>query len=1146
MISMHEIGSSSGAAKYFDKSFNQDGVGQADNYYINEKAAAVWQGRGAEILGVAGQTVKREDFVEALDGKIKNPADGKIQDLSSNSKGDDRRAGYDFTVAPSKSVSIIALVGNDERIVDAHLAANERAMAWLEKNAAVIRVFDENGERTTKQAGNLLYATVLHETNRNNEPQLHSHNVIVSAVYDEDSKKWRSLTNDQLLILRQGADVVYKSELAQGLQRAGYQLNYDKNGVDFEISGLTRDHIEAYSTRTVEMKKALSDRGVNSDEADYHQRQIATINSRAAKNEQPREVLQSVWQDVAEIARLDVGAITKEARSISEEKVTINEQSGEAIVNAAQKANALNAVSWAVAHLSEREQSFSRAEIEVMALKFGSTRIDEIEQAVDKKIEAGLLIERGVSNNGTNLITTNTAVINENELIGNIRDGIGKGRAVLTNEADFNTALKTYESRKSQELGNPFKLSGEQIEMARNILMHGDVYQGVQGDAGTGKTTALEMAREITEAKGWLVMGIATSSSAAKELEASSGISSQTVASYLNERDNALRLAKLELSELRGALYKIDSSPLPRAEIHKLSIKADGVELGATRYAFDYERGEVFKSPDDLRNKLGNFLLDVASRQKDELSIGAAGAESLAGRLRERTVAGGSHLAGALGTRLTTYEKVGTVEAISARDALHIKLDDEVGVLRFKVGAKQAEITNLQKTGNKAGKKIMLVMDESSMTGVRDAATISRLAKDIEARVVFQGDIKQHGSVPAGRAFEQALQAGMNKSVLQETRRFVQATEQTKESVVLMNTGKMALAIDRLDRIEVKDIELHKTTADRYLKNIEDLKAHGISNPNVGIVTVTNDDRKAINVEVHKALVQNGNIIGESLTKQHLDNLKLTEAQQLHAGMLRAASVDHLVFRKSYKEIGVGKNDVVRVTGFDSEKNTVTIVNSHGKEITINPKQNDYFTPAKMETREYGVGDKVEARNNIHFEGTKMGRVDNGQRGVITAIDEYGATIKWQGASAGNKSVSRELRLNNNQLRMVDLSYARTTFKEQGATNDREIIAVSEKGAKVFNEQAAYVAGTRAKNNSEIVTSDYDTMLKNSGKVVSKTTAIDIEDVKNKGRKGPVKEVLKDNAKIHENVNSQHSSKTKEKEQSQERSRMAQQGMVLE
>ena len=175
-----------------------------------------------------------------------------------------------------------------------------------------------------------------------------------------------------------------------------------------------------------------------------------------------------------------------------------------------------------------------------------------------------------------------------------------------------------------------------------------------------------------------------------------------------------------------------------------------------------------------------------------------------------------------------------------------------------------------------------------------------------------------------------------------------------------------------------------------------------------------------------------------------------------------------------------------------------------------------------------------------------MGRVDNGQRGTITSIDEHGATIKWQGTSAGIKSVARELRLNNNQMRMVDLSYARTSFKEQGATNDLEIIAVSEKGAKVFNEQAAYVAGTRAKNNSEIVTSDYDTILKNSGKVVEKTTAVDIDGVRDKRKKELVKVVLKDNAKTHDKVNSQDKEKTKEKDQSQDRSRMAQQGMVLE
>jgi ATP-dependent exoDNAse (exonuclease V) alpha subunit len=757
------------------------------------------------------------------------------------------------------------------------------------------------------------------------------------------------------------------------------------------------------------------------------------------------------------------------------------------------------------------------------------------------------LVDRGLSPNGGILLTTNAAVTNENELVNNIRDGVGKGRTVLSSDVEFHKALLAFEIRKTQETGKDYKLSGEQIETARNILMHGDVYQGVQGDAGTGKTAALEMVREVSESKGWVVMGIATTSSAAKELEASSGISSQTVAGFLNDRDNALRLANLELVELRGALAESvtkGKTPLDterqHVEVHKLSLKSDGIDFGTARYAFDNERGEVFRSPDTLRNQLGNFLLDVSSKKREELS---GGRESLADRLRERATAHGSQVAGSLGRRLTTYEKVGTVESIAARDALHLKQDNELSTLQFKVGAKQAEISNLQKTGNKEGRKSLLVMDESTMTGVRDATVVSRLAKDIEARVVFQGDVKQHSSVPAGRAFEQALQAGMHKSTLLETRRFDNATQPTKQAVALMNSGRMAEAIAKLDRIEVDNKDLHRVTADRYLKNFEELKSKGLADPHVGVVTVTNEDRKAINKAVHDVLADKGLITGQSFAKHHLDNPKLTEAEQLNAGMLRAAQVDHLAFRKNYKEIGVKKNDVVHVKGFDASTNTVTIINAQGKEIAINPKQKDYFTPMKMEVREYGVGDKVEARANIHFEDKKKGRIDNGERGVITSINERGATIKWGGSSVGSKSEHRELRLDNDQLRMVDLSYARTTFKEQGATTDREIIAISAIGAKVFNEQAAYVAGTRAKNNAEIVTSDYDTMLKNSGKAVSKTTAIDIDGVKT-GRQGTVKDITKENTKIQDNANTQD--KSKEKEKSQQQIRNNQQSFILE
>ena len=1145
MISKHEIGSAGGAAKYHDQAFSQDGVNQADNYYVGEKVSAIWQGKGAKFLGVEGQAVKKEDFVAFLEGKLKNPSSGVIQDLTNNSKGDSRQVGVDFTVAPPKSVSITGLVGNDQRVINAHLAANKRTMEWLEKNGSVIRVRDNQGVQTANQAGNLLYATVLHETNRNNEPQIHSHNVIVSAVYDEKSKKWRSLTNEQLYILRQGADTIYKSELAQGLQRAGYKLEFDKNGVDFEIAGMSREQIEAYSTRTVQIVKALKDRGIEYEDADFRQHKLATIQTRLTKHDEPRDILHSVWLDVAAVAQLNVNAFVNDSHISAKLNATTNEIEA-ATANKSATAKeielATRPVAWAVKHLSEREQSFTKTDIELTALKFGKGGIDQIEREVDQQIKNGFLVDRGEGSRGAILLTTRTAVNHENEIVKHIREGIGKGKIVLTSEEEFKSALQVFEHRKSIKSGNTFKLSGEQVTAAMNMLMHGDRIQGVQGDAGTGKTAVLEFVREAIESKNMIPMGIASTSSAAKELEASSGIKSQTIAGFLIDREKALRLAQIELSDLQANLMRYKNpthTEISRIEVHRLQLNSEGIKQGEVRYTFDNERGTVFKSPDDLRNKLGNFLLDVSAAQKNNSPQSKIKQESVLDRLRDLTMAKGHELAESLGRGLTTYEKTGTVEAIAARNALYLKKDHELSNLKFQIGTKQAEISNLETKGNKAGRNIYLFMDESSMTGTKDAVDILRIVKNYDMQLVIQGDIKQHGSVPAGRFFAQAQEAGMNMSFLQETRRFDKATVQTKDAALLMGAGKMAQAIDKLDRFEVKNDELSRAVAQRYAINLEQLKERGVSSPRVGVVTVTNNDRKAINAAVHDILIEKGLLTGPSLVKEHLDNPKLSEAEQMHSHLLRGAGVDHLVFRKDYKELGIKNKDVVQVKGFGAN-NSVTILNSQGKEVTLNPKQADWFTPMIMEKREYATGDKIEARAIIHFEKKKT-RIDNGERGVISSIDELGATVKWTGA----QGKERELYLNNNQLRMVDLAYARTTFKEQGATNDREIFAVSVIGAKVLNKEYVYIAGTRARGNTEIVTSDYETMLKNSGKAVSKTTAIDIDGIQlSTEQQEPVKIVSQENAKVQEKVIVNDNTKIKELEK--QRTRPRDQGFVLE
>ena len=122
----------------------------------------------------------------------------------------------------------------------------------------------------------------------------------------------------------------------------------------------------------------------------------------------------------------------------------------------------------------------------------------------------------------------------------------------------------------------------------------------------------------------------------------------------------------------------------------------------------------------------------------------------------------------------------------------------------------------------------------------------------------------------------------------------------------------------------------------------------------------------------------------------------------------------------------------------------------------------------------------------MKFHDKSLAKVTNGSRGVIEQIHEGGAVVRWKDDVRST--------LSNDQLRFVDHTYARTSFKEQGATNDREIIALSLTGAKVFNRESAYVAVSRARDNTEIVTSDSAAMVKNAGKDVGKTTALEPAD----------------------------------------------------
>src|SRR5688572_25183793 len=119
MHSIASVGSASGAASYFAK----------DDYYTGEHAEGLssWGGAGAKDLGLRGE-VNKHAFENLLNGRL---PDGTVVNDAEN-----RRAGLDMTFSAPKSVSVLALVTGDTRILAAQEKAVRATMTMVEAKHA--------------------------------------------------------------------------------------------------------------------------------------------------------------------------------------------------------------------------------------------------------------------------------------------------------------------------------------------------------------------------------------------------------------------------------------------------------------------------------------------------------------------------------------------------------------------------------------------------------------------------------------------------------------------------------------------------------------------------------------------------------------------------------------------------------------------------------------------------------------------------------------------------------------------------------------------------------------------------------------------------------------------------------------------------
>ncbi|RYX88820.1 MAG: conjugative relaxase [Comamonadaceae bacterium] len=379
MLSFKFVTSAAGAAHYFEA---------ADDYYGQEGHRGEWIGQGVSDLGLdAAAAIDRATFQNLLDGQL--PDGRRIRSTQTRASKD--RKGIDFTFSAPKSVSIQALVKEDSRLVAAHDLAVRRSLDLMESFVAARR--KQSGLSFRERTGKMVAATFRHELSRAQDPQLHTHAIVLNLTCRGDGQ-WRALSNEDMLRNVKVVGAFYRATLATELRKLGLQLRETRKG-GWELAHISDAAIQHFSQRSQEIERLLAARGQDRGNASTAQKQIITLASRQKKTESDRAWLRAHWLATARDAGIDLNAQAGLMHQVSSKATRVAMALRTVVKGQDHGREAANhAINFAVAHLAERQGIFSRAEVLEVAYGRAATQTTtgSVDAALDLAAKDGRLL----------------------------------------------------------------------------------------------------------------------------------------------------------------------------------------------------------------------------------------------------------------------------------------------------------------------------------------------------------------------------------------------------------------------------------------------------------------------------------------------------------------------------------------------------------------------------------------------------------------------------------------------------------------------------------------------------------------------------------------------------------------------------------
>lgn len=541
-----------------------------DSYYTksNSLEQSEWFGKGAEREGLQGN----------IDAKV-------FQDLLDVQTKANKRVALDITLSAPKSVSLACLVGGDERILEAHKTAVNTTLGVVEDRFSWTRVGSKDN-RQIEIAGNILAAKFLHDVSRAKDPQLHTHCVVLNKVHRADGNS-RSFHNDGVFNNAKFLGLVYQNELAHEVKKLGYDIQVNPNGT-FEIDGYSLEQLQGFSKRT----KKIKELGCTTKK----QERIEKMIDRPAKGKAiAREILQEKW--IEESHAVKIVHPVPHSESYSNAVWDTNNQ----VQNHIAKVHLEDGTK----HVTERDVRFKQEDLEkfVLSHKMGSASFKTYQSEL-----TNLKLSNDWIEYQKGYFTTKDALVIEKNIIDSIKIGKSKFYPIAPDIAE-----------KLNQEKDILTLTNGQRNALVTSLQSQDQFIAWQGVAGSGKTYALDILRNIAEDRGIHIRGFAPSAEAAQVLQHAAKIESKTVASLLvqsNSTQSAFGLSATHKKEIwvvdeAGLLCARDCEKLMR---NALTQNARVILIGDTKQMSAIEAGNPFKLVQE--HGIQTVHLDESRRQK--------------------------------------------------------------------------------------------------------------------------------------------------------------------------------------------------------------------------------------------------------------------------------------------------------------------------------------------------------------------------------------------------------------------------------------------------------------------------------------------------------------------------------------------------